>query len=127
MNKSLSVSVYNAIKSALSASTEHVYFDHLPSEKLLSELTATYELNNSFNLLTFEDQEAGKTYFLEVKVNDMTSDLFENYSVFIKRQIYRLTQTNSRVKHISLNNEETFFDDELKIWTMYLRFEIQYT
>jgi hypothetical protein len=127
MNKSLSISIYNQIRNAISGSTDQVYYDHLPSEELLSELTVVYSLNNTDNLLTFEDQEAGKTYQCEVQINDTTSDQFETYSVFIKRSLYDLVKVNQRVKHVKLLNEDVFYDDELFIWTEYLRFEVQYT
>jgi hypothetical protein len=128
VNQTLLESVYNQIKSAVSATTEHVYFLFLPSEELLQEdLTITYELNNTDNEDTFDSKEALKYYSLRIKMNAPTVRSFSNSSVFIKGNIYVLNQINSDVKQIRLVTEEVFYDSELKVFTEYLQFELQVT
>ena len=127
MNKALTENIYSALRVAVSGLTQHIYFYQLPNEELLSELTVVYTVENTSNLFTFEDPEAAKTYSLTVQINDVSASQFSDLTVFIKESIYGLTVSNERVKHIRLNNEELFYDDELNIWTQYLRFEIQYS
>jgi hypothetical protein len=127
MNQALLTDIYNQIKKAISGSTSHIYFLYLPSEELLSEITVTYELNNTDNENTFDSKEAIKYYSLKIKLNAPTASVLENESIYIKRSIYALVNVNQKVQYINLVTEELFFDSELNVFTEFLNFEIHYS
>lgn len=126
MNTILQNNIYSQLKSAVSGETSHVYFLYLPSTELLEEITVVYELNNSENEDTFDSKEATKIYGLRVQINAPTSSLFGDISIYIKAKVYNLVQVDENVKHVKLLDEQLFYDDELKVFTEFLRFEIQY-
>lgn len=122
MNTELLTSTKNAITRAVSGQTKHVYFDHLPDAALLKKLTVVFELSNTDNLNTFDFKELGKTYQLRIKINAPLVENLSNVSIYIKDQIYKLPLTN----HIRLiEDDDTFFDSELEVWTENITFEIQ--
>jgi hypothetical protein len=120
MNLDLINAVDTAIKNAVSASTSIVEFLYLPSEELLKKFTVVYELDNPGNEDTFEFSEAIKTYTLKVKLNAPKLSYFSSNSIYIKQRIYALD-----VSHVKLINEQIFWDNELKVYTEYLNFQIQ--
>lgn len=119
MNKTLQNTIYTALKNALSGTTVDVYFLYLPNEELLKRVTCIYEINNTDNLNVFESKEAIKTYTLRIKINAPTSTGFSDYSDRIKSKIYSIGNM------VTLIDEETFFDNELNIFTEYLQFEVK--
>jgi len=127
MDSQLLIDVYNQIVKAVSGTTNEVHFLFLPDEKLLKKVTVTYEMNNTANDDTFDSKEAIKTYSLKIRLNAPQSSLFGNLSIYIKQFIYQLKNINSSIKYINLKTDELFYDNELKVYTDFLNFEIQYT
>jgi hypothetical protein len=127
MNKSLLTNIYNAIKSAVSGSTSEVHFIYLPDEALLKLVSVTYQVDNTSNESTFDSLNALKVYSLKVKINAPQSSQLENLSIYIQNKIQSLTSIDNKVKYVKLITEDLFFDNELKIYTEFVSFEIQYS
>jgi hypothetical protein len=121
MNQQLLKAIYDQLKAA--NVTQYVYFLLLPSEDLLQQLTATYELNNIENEDTFDSQEAQKTYRLKIKINAPSTDLITTNSIYIKQKVYALKGMNN-IKHVKLIIEDLFYDSELKVYTEFQEYEI---
>lgn len=126
MNQTLLENIYNQLTEAVSGTTQHVYFLHLPSDDLLQEFTVVYELNNTENENTFDSPEAEKVYSLQVKLNAPTVNLFLQHSIYIKNAVLRLKAINANIGNVSLTTDTTFYDGEFKVFTNFLNFEIKY-
>lgn len=125
MNTTLIEQIRNQI--LLAGTTTDVFYYHLPSDKYLDRLTVTYELNNTSNNATFEDKEAVKEYSLQININAPSITHFVNVAENIKSKVYGLNTVNSKVKSINLEDEDSFYDNDLKIFTLHLNFSIQYS
>lgn len=121
MNKLLLDSIYSTIYATVSATTKHVYFDFLPDQELLKQLTVVYELQNTSNEQTFDSKESNRLYELSVKINAPQLANLSSLSIYnLRESIYKL-----QVSHIRLIDEASFYDSDLKVWTNTTRFEVQ--
>jgi hypothetical protein len=128
MKKDLLESIYGQIKKAVSGYTKtDIYYSVLPNEDLLKKYSIVYTVSNSSNTDTFDTKEEVKNYLLTVQINNPTTNPIVDSIVFIKQKAYGLASVNSSIKMVTLNDEDLFYDFDLKIFTGYLKYNIQYT
>ncbi len=127
MTKALLDSIYTQINKAVSGTTSNIHFLLLPNEELLKVFTVVYAIRNTNNENTFSSKETVKTYQLEVRVNFTSIQSILTNKVFITERLYELPEQNSSVKYISLTDEDLLWDFDLKIYTGYLRFNLEYS
>lgn len=128
MDNTLLQSVYNQLKSAVSATTAHVYYLFLPSQELLAEaLTVTYEIRNTDNESLFDSRDALRYYRVRVNLNSTSPTNFGTNSIYIRGKMSALTTVNTDVKYVRLLTEDVFYDNELNVFTSFLEFEVQAT
>ena len=128
MNTSLLESIYNNLQSAVSGVTNsQVFYLTVPNDEYLSDLVVVYSIRNNQNVDTFDTKEANKTYELTVKINHPTTEAILTNKVFIVSKIYDLININSAIKCLSMTDDDLFYDFELKIYTDYLKFDLQYS
>jgi len=127
MKKDLLDSIYNQIKKAVSGYTKtDVYYSILPNEDLLKNYSVVYNVSNASNVDSFDTKEKVKNYLLTIQINNQTTNQIIDSIVFIKAQVYGLTSVNSSIKMITEIDEDLFYDFDLKIFTGYLKYNIQY-
>lgn len=101
----------------------NTYFYQLPNKELLGKKTVVWSLKNVRNNSTFENNEAVKEYLLQVNLNSPSINDLINADTY-KNQVNKLVG-KADIKVVSLIDEELFFDDELKIWTEIIVYELQ--
>jgi hypothetical protein len=122
MNKALLDSAYTVLKQSVSALTTNVFFDHIPDQKLLSELCVTYLIRNTSNENTFDGKETNKQYSIDVKFTHPVLTNVQNQSIYSHKDgLYE----NLSCSYISLVDEDLFYDPELNVWTAFYRYEVQ--
>ncbi|MBS1949849.1 MAG: hypothetical protein OJF59_002521 [Cytophagales bacterium] len=125
MNQPLLTAIENALYSAVSGNTKTLYYDALPNQDLLTQYSVVYSVRNQNNQPTFDRKDAVKNYSLTVQINNPNKAPIVSSSVFINSNVLSLYKANSFISIVTTENEELFYDPELKIFTGYLRFNMQ--
>ncbi len=128
MNKDLLNSIYQQLQSGGSGYTKSdIYYEILPNEDLLKKYSIVYTLANINNTNTFDTVELVKDYQLMIQINSPTSQPIIDSIVFIKSKIKNLTNVNTSIAYLSVLDENLQYDFDLKIFTGFLKYIIQYT